>query len=660
MSKFFYSRLAAENIRKHAQTYIPYILTCIGSVMMFHILDSLKSNPELNRLPGGGNLRMILGLGSIIIAIFSSIFLVYTNSFLIKRRKKEIGLLNILGMEKKHIGRILFFETVFTGLLSIGIGIGGGFLLSKIVYLGLLMLLQTEIQWGFHFSIMSAARSAFVFGGIFLFILLINLVQVQLCSPVELLKGNETGEREPKTRWGLASVGVVTLVSGYYLASASKNPILVIFLFFVAVILVIIGTYCLFTAGSIALLKCLKRNKQYYYQTKHFISISGMIYRMKQNAAGLAGICILSTAVLVMVSSTVSLYAGMDDVMKARFPRSCMVNFYDISEEGMETVEEILDRQLLLEGLERKEPISYRSLSFTGFWNGDGSFQVENLNAANQFGELKYLFFVPLEDYNKITGSGKQLKKNQVIVLQDEGEYDFNTLKIFDKSYEVVSADGQRIWNGADRMGAMEPYYIIMPDILAVEEVLEWQKRLNGDEFRLVYYTSFNVDADKEGQMRLYNGIRGELSSTSYPVYLDFEAMIRDEYFSVNAGLLFLGIFLGLLFTMATVLIIYYKQVTEGYDDKGKFEIMQKVGLSKKEIKASVRFQILLMFSIPLATAGIHIVFAFPMITRMLAVMNLTNIPLFTGCAVGTYLVFAAIYGIVYGMTSKVYIKIVS
>ena len=322
MNYLFYLKLAIQNIRKNAQTYVPYLLTCTGAVMMFDILMTLAGNPDIAKMKGGSDMRIILNLGCIIIAIFTGIFLFYTNSYLMKRRTTEIGLYNILGMEKKHIGWVLFFETVCIASVSLILGISGGFLLSKAVYLLLLRLAGETVPWGFYFSGTAAAASFFLYGTVFLLILGYNLARVHVNSPIELLKSGHTGEREPKTHMLIAVTGIAALGTGYYLALTTKNPTMAVGAFFIAVILVIIGTYCLFTAGSIAFLKILKKRKTFYYKTEHFISVSCLLYRMKQNAASLAGICILSTSVLVMLSSTAALYAGMEDVIRNRIPRN--------------------------------------------------------------------------------------------------------------------------------------------------------------------------------------------------------------------------------------------------------------------------------------------------------------------------------------------------
>ena len=608
MSILFYMRLAAQNIRKNSRTYVPYILTCIGSVMVFNILLSLSLNTDLDDIYGGSNMRMILCLGCIIIAVFTGLFLFYTNSFLIKRRKTEIGLFNILGMEKKHIGRIMFFETVTIAMISLTGGIGGGFLLSKGVYLLLLRMVRAEVQWGFHFSGNAAAVTVIFYGCLFLVILAVNMARVHVSSPMELLRGGLEGEREPKTRWITAVAGIVFLGMGYYMAVVTENPISLITGFFVAVIFVIIGTYCLFIAGSTAILKFMKRRKTFYYKTEHFIAVSGMLYRMKQNAAGLAGICVLSTSVMVMLSSTVSLYSGINDVLENRFVRDISLKTGDIDDSVRERMDQIVADVLQEKGLCQENAFRYKDFVFSASEETPGVLVPVDPKRSGELNRVRTVCAITQDDYNRSMGAELSLKPGEAVVFTGDSPYMGDSLTLYGRTYRTVPPGEAQLWDTGSSFGSYGTFYVI----LAVP-------------------------------------IRGEAAAEEW-----------GFYFSLHAGLLFLGIFLGAIFIMATVLIIYYKQVTEGYDDKIRFEIMQKVGLSKAEIRSSIRSQILMMFFLPLAASGVHIMFAFPMIARLLALMNMTNVKLFAWCTAGTFGVFGAAYCAVYMMTSRVYMKIVS
>ena len=347
MSSSIYGKLALTNLKNNRKTYIPYILTAILTVMMYYIMDGLVRNSALSEQ----NLHLILVYARMVIVIFSVIFLFYTNSFLIKRRKKEIGVYNILGMGKRHIAKMLTVETMVTAIVSIGIGILFGVIFSKLMFLILLKILNYDIGMDFEISISTLLYTLVFFLVIFIMTLIYNLFQIQLSNPVELLHGSSQGEKEPKTKWFMALFGIASLGVGYVIAITVDHPLAAIQAFFVAVVCVILGTYALFTAGSVALLKGLRKNKKFYYQTKHFSSVAGMIYRMKQNAVGLANICILSTMVLVMISTTISLYVGIEDVLDTRFPREFEAKTNISTPESDQAVDRIVEEELAHAGV---------------------------------------------------------------------------------------------------------------------------------------------------------------------------------------------------------------------------------------------------------------------------------------------------------------------
>ena len=661
MSILFYMRLAAQNIRKNSRTYVPYILTCIGSVMVFNILLSLSLNTDLDDIYGGSNMRMILCLGCIIIAVFTGLFLFYTNSFLIKRRKTEIGLFNILGMEKKHIGRIMFFETVTIAMISLTGGIGGGFLLSKGVYLLLLRMVRAEVQWGFHFSGNAAAVTVIFYGCLFLVILAVNMARVHVSSPMELLRGGLEGEREPKTRWITAVAGIVFLGMGYYMAVVTENPIFLITGFFVAVIFVIIGTYCLFIAGSTAILKFMKRRKTFYYKTEHFIAVSGMLYRMKQNAAGLAGICVLSTSVMVMLSSTVSLYSGINDVLENRFVRDISLKTGDIDDSVRERMDQIVADVLQEKGLFQENTFRYKDFVFSASEETPGVLVPVDPKRSGELNRVRTVCAITQDDYNRSMGAELSLKSGEAVVFTGDSPYMGDSLTLYGRTYRTVPPGEAQLWDTGSSFGSYGTFYVILSDMEEMKKLVLMDMQLNGAAERGIQYEyAFDLDGSGEMQVQAYTEIMDRMKELAVPIRGEAAAEEWGFYFSLHAGLLFLGIFLGAIFIMATVLIIYYKQVTEGYDDKIRFEIMQKVGLSKAEIRSSIRSQILMMFFLPLAASGVHIMFAFPMIARLLALMNMTNVKLFAWCTAGTFGVFAAAYCAVYMMTSRVYMKIVS
>ena len=656
MHSGLYRRLAASTLKKNARTYLPYLLSACGTVAVFYILAYLALNS------GSGTTGMVMQLGAIVVGIFALIFLFYTNSFLIKRRKKELGLYGILGMEKRHIFRMMAYETLYCFLISVVSGLAVGLLFSKGVQLLFLHILQMPVQWGFAFSPSAALVTVLLFAGIFFLTLLSNLRQVHISQPIELLRGSQVGEREPRANWPLAILGVVLLAAGYALAQFVNNPIWAFILFFLAVILVILGTYALFTSTSIAALKLLRRNKTYYYQTKHFISVSGMIYRMKQNAAGLASICILSTMVLVMVSTTTSLYAGMNE-MFSWYTRDFRVRAYTDSESGGYTPSAPSRLILSQQGYAPLDEQVYSSLSFATVRDGEGGFTFVPQDDANAMeasvDDVTQFTMLTLADYNLLSNNAYELAQGEVLLAAARGTDDFDQpeLRVFGLEFDVAANVAAPDIYAADYMGT-ELYYLIVPDAHTFWQIanLEIQFYENNATYVENVY-AFNVDAgasvDEQAALRTDLLAQGSVSVTC--TALDKQG-IQEFY----GSFFFLGIFLGLLFLMATAMIIYYKQISEGYDDRARFELMQKVGMTAEEIRSAVRSQVLTVFFFPLVMAGVHIVFAFKMIAMLMSLLQLTNTTLFALTTVVCFFAFAAVYALIYAITARSYYRIVS
>lgn len=659
MNKHFFPRLALINIRKNGKFYVPYMITCISTVAMFYIMRMISLNEGIENMPGSYSVVTILMLGTIVIGIFSVIFLFYTNSFLMKRRKKEIGLYNILGMEKKHIAKILFFETLFIGTATISVGLMCGILFSKLIFMLLFKILHFTIPLGFFVSKVSIITTSVLFWGIFLLNLIYNLMQIHSSNPIDLLKGSSTGEKEPKSKNILALLGIAATGAGYYIALVTKSPLSAMYLFFIAVVLVIIGTYCLFTAGSIMILKRLKQNKNYYYRTKNFTSISGMIYRMKQNAVGLANICILSTAVLVMISTTVALYMGVDEQLENRCPNDVTITLGNPKDSEPGEIKDIVNKNAQKLGRNISNMFDYQYLEFYAERDGD-RFVTDGLNSVTST-NISDLYFITTEQYKKITGEDVSLKEREVLFYScSKNKTDSFTL--FDNNYTVK--------NNLDEFPIKEDYtavfvdvYYIVAEEKDVEEIYEKQlSEFKDDAAKYSYYAAFDVDGSKDEKKAFADSIYRDFTGSKEEIVdFRFESKqgLEEEFYAMIGGFLFLGIFLGLLFLSATVLIIYYKQISEGYDDRERFEIMQKVGMSRSEVKISIKSQIIKVFFLPLAMAIVHIAAAFKMITRLLLLFNLTNVWLFAICTAVTIAVFAVIYFIVYTLTARVYYKIV-
>lgn len=665
MNKFFYVRLAAQNIRKNAGTYIPYICTCVLTIMMFYVIKSLSVNPGLRGAFGGAFLGWLLSLGVYIIGLFSLIFLFYTNSFLMKRRKKEFGLFNILGLEKKHLIRLLFLETLYVGLFSVILGILLGIVLDKAMFLLITKLLGVPVTLGFFVSGKVIGITAGVFCGIFVLIFLKSVPMLQFSNPIELLRGGNMGEREPKVKWFLALLGAGLLAAGYYMSLTVENPVAAVPIIFVAVVLVIIATYLLFTAGSIALLKLLKKNRKFYYKARHFISISGMIYRMKQNAVGLANICILSTMVLVMISTTGSMMAGIEDTIRGRYPRDFGIYLYGADREQLESLQREVSLLAEEEQLAVKNDLSSYYLCVSTLQRGNVYLSdktvLKEAGTIQTLNGMTQVYIVALSDYNRQTGKAEALQADEVLVYYNRQEIDNKTLVFMDTEYKIIQVLQEFPENGESMANMVSSHNIVVTD--EVFETLRRQMEADADNLyssRLCYY-GFDTAADEEVQKTFRNKLAGRIAGEQG---LDYTIEIRSEnrtgIMELYGGLFFLGAFLGTLFVMAMVLIIYYKQISEGHEDRERFAIMQNVGMSRGEVKAAIHSQVLTVFFLPLIAAGIHVAAAFPVLKAMLALLSMVNVRLYVLFTLGCFLVFAVLYTLIYGVTAKAYYRIVS
>ena len=655
----FYTRLAVNNIRKNGRTYLPYIFTCVITVMMFYLVKSLSLNPGLSMVSGAETVTYTMELGSNIVGLFAYIFLFYTNSFLIKRRKKEFGLFNMLGMEKKHLALVLFLETLITTVVSLCLGLVLGVALDKAMFLLITRAIGGDVTLGFFISPKAFTDTGLLFGILFLLIFLKSVFTVGTANPIELLHGGNVGEKEPKAKWFLAIVGLVLMGIGYYIALTIQNPVAAVSFFFVAVILVIIGTYLLFTAGSITLLKLLRKNQRFYYRTKHFISISGMIYRMKQNAVGLANICILSTMVLVMVSSTSCMMVGMEDLICTRYPNDFGITSSDTDSRNEEFFAQV---DALCEdlGVTVTGKVRYSNMIFTvGELNGEFITDSDAVSFMPDMESFRLLVFLPLSDYNASTGEDRVLEEKEMLFYSSRVKYPRDSVEVFGEEYHITERLKKFSGRGIIAANILSSYYCVVRD----EEFTELAvivERQTGEKDLIETYYGFDTSAEEELQQRLLYGISDMKSAYGLNGYMETRLNSRASFMSLYGGIFFLGICLGLLFIMATVLIIYYKQISEGYEDRERFVILQKVGMTQAEVKSAIRSQVLTVFFLPLIVAGIHVAVAFPLITLVLALMNMINVQLFLICTVVCFLVFVVMYILIYSLTAKTYYRIVS
>lgn len=666
-----YFKLAKTNLSNNKPFYIPYIISSIITVAMLYMMSFLSDNKGLNRIMGADSLASIFRLGVGIIVIFSYIFLFYTNSFIIKRRKKEIGVYNILGMEKRHLSKVLFVETIYSAIISLVCGIIVGIAFSKFILMVLYGIMGIHKTVEFFVNIHGIILCVVSFGILFLLTFLYNFMQIKLANPIELLRGTNVGEREPKTKIFMTIVGVVCLAIAYYIAITTENPLKVLTLFFVAVLLVIIGTFALFTAGSIALLKLLRNNKKFYYNKRHFMAVSGMLYRMKQNAAGLASICILSTMVLVVISTTVSMYVGIQDELMARYPNDvCVTVDYNSVIDKSSEIEKAIFDEIDSAEIKNKKAFSYLSV-FVGQKGDDFTTDKEHLSYQNS-----YLFYIlSKDDFIKIDNSFKDkignISKGEAVVVLNK-KYDKKDIKIFGKNYKVNKSFEHTEDNDLYMISTLNGLgYIILDNDESVQELYDMQEKMLGK--RANYYTNkirFDFKSGNKKQkaaaykkidnavkkyFKKNNNDKKEISS----YWVESRQENEQNFYLLYGGLFFLGIFLGTMFLMVTVMIIFYKQITEGYDDRERYQILEKVGMSSREVKDTIKSQIRIVFVLPIFAAAVHVTAAFPMVNRLLKMLNLNNEKLFAGCLAATIIVFAVIYYLVFKVTSRAYYKIV-
>ena len=673
MKNGLYTKLAWTGIQKNRKLYLPYMLTCIGMVMMCYIVSFLKYSPVFGSLPGGDTVQAFLNMGFGVMCVFSLLFLFYTNSFLIRRRKTEFGLYNILGMGKKNLALVLGIETLLIALITLTAGLFCGILFSKLAELGIVKILGGTADFSFHIDLQSIRDTLLLFVVIYTLLYLNTLRQLHLTNPIELLHSENAGEKPPKGNALVALFGAVLLIAAYVLAVSIEDPIAAMIWFFVAVIMVILATYLLFISGSVTICRLLQKNKKYYYKTNHFISVSSMRYRMKRNGAGLASICILCTMVLVMVSSTVCLYIGKEDSLRMRYPRNYNLN---VSVESLDMLHgepvrqslDALDSICENHGYAPTNVLSYPTAAFAGLIQND-RILLEVPESVDQLMDIENLwqfFIISLEDYNRLMGASETLAEDEVMVYVTKDQtYDAQTLTIgTGEPLQVKKQAESFVDNGVDAMQVIASLYIIVPDFDAA--VTAFSEQQTPAELNYIY--AFDLSCSDDAQIALQQEMDAALSEietqagegSGFSLLLEGVASERSFFYGMYGGLFFLGILLGIVFIFAAVLIIYYKQVSEGYEAQSRFEIMQKVGMTGREIRRSINSQVLTVFFLPLIMAGVHLGFAFPLIRKLLLIFSLTNFKLLILVTVCCYLIFALFYVLVYRATSRAYYSIVS
>ena len=673
----FYPTLAVQSIRKNKRLYLPYLLTCAGMVMMFYIIHYLAAMPLLMTMAGGRTTGQMLGLGTWIVALFAVIFLFYTNSFLMRRRQKEFGLYNILGMGKGNLSLLLLWENVFLFIASLGAGLLGGIALSKLAELGLMRVIHGEITYDFTINPEAIADTVILFAVIFLLIFLKGLIQLWRLSTVSLLKSENTGEKPPRANYLLGFGGIVLLAAAYYMAVSIQSPLSALTFFFIAVGMVILATFLVFVSGSVMLCRLLQKNKGYYYKKNHFVSVSSMAYRMRRNGAGLASICILSTMVLVMLLGSGSLYFGAEDSLHARFPRDITTSVRLLNSQADGEAEEALVREIGTVvrsfGIQPENEDYYLYATATGILR-DGTLVLDKEKvdsiSANSFDDLCQIYVVPLADYNRCMGAEETLEEDQVLLHCIRRTYDGPTITMENgASWQVKTHTGDIMASGDAAMDVIPSVYMVVSDLERALDALNAELGHIGVEYisHPIFTYGFDTELPAQEEIALCDALRLHLRELENAPdagfttkYTECREEERQDFYGTFGGIFFLGILLSLVFLLATVLIIYYKQITEGYEDEGRFEIMQKVGMSRQDIRKSVNSQMLTVFALPLITAVLHLGFAFPMVQKLLMLFNLRNVALMLTVMAVTVLLFGLIYALIYKLTANAYFSIVS
>lgn len=657
-----YRHLAWDGIRKNSRLYVPYLLTGVGAVSFFYILVALSRLPE-GTLPGSGSVQVILNLGSFVLWVFSLLLLFYTHSFLIRRRNREFALYNVLGMGKRDIARILCWETLLSGGISLAGGLALGILLGKLAELGLLRMVGAATDMVYRVSAGGLLLTLGLYAGIFLLILISSLVRVGRSTAVQLMRSQAEGEKPPRANWALAVLGILLLAGAYYLAVTIREPLAALTWFFAAVLMVILATYLLFISGSVALCRLLQKNPRFYYQKRHFVSVSSLVYRMKRNGAGLASICILGTMVLVMLSSTTCLYFGAEDSLRTRYPRAENVTVWYTDREDLYRDHSDLHAAVVTaarsRGAQMQDLREYRSSS-SALTVRNGVLQ----GAGGSISDAVQFTAIPLSDYNAAMGARLTLSPGQVYICHGRSDYRERTLSFPGGAAWQVKGLVDNLASGGDSASVVTQLWLIVPDLSAADALEQVMNRANMGVSRTWYY-GFDLDrqlpdaADPVAEAIRRTAQDGGLMENGV-LGVESLAENRGDFYGSYGSLFFLGILLSVGFSLAAVLIIYYKQISEGYEDQARFDIMQKVGMTRRDIRSSINSQLLLVFFLPLLLAGLHLAFAFPFVHKLLLLFNLWNTRLLVGTTAASFLAFAVLYTLVYRITSNAYYHIVS
>jgi putative ABC transport system permease protein len=660
LGKGFYIKLARNNIRRNQKKFIPYFIAATIMISVYFLVVMIIYSPGLEDVPETTSLRVMFQIGFYTLNIFVAIFMLYINSFLIKQRRKEFGLYGILGLEKRHIGRVMLWENLFINGSAIILGIGTACVFGWLIFMLLLKSIKVSLNTYFAIPIEAFVITLIFFSILYFIILILNLLQVRMANPIDLLKSDHMGEKKARFLIPITIIGLAVLGYAYYIALKVANPLQALNQFFLAVVMVIIASYALFTSGSITLLKILKKNKKYYYQPDNFVSVAGMFHRMKQNASGLASICILSTMVLVTISTCIALFIGQEDALIVQNKDDITMEVSgDSTEKQLQLFEEMITKASNENGVVVDDKYRYYSV--------DGMFIYQNQQFIIPEKDINYfertvqnavgISFLTLSDYNRICGVQENLDNNQMILLSDDEYNDVKEFTAGGQTYQITKYSSDTIFTNGKHRKAEQEIYIVMKDMNTLEQLTQKMSTsaIYGKSTKIIV----NISGSQEDCVQFLNQIKGEYSDITQS--LGIEDIFTDRYmgYSIFGGLLFMGAFFTVLFLCATVLIIYFKQISEGYEDKERFEMLQKVGMDDLEVKRTINKQILIVFFLPLFGALLHVAMASNMIIKLLEVFWLYNVKLTILCITGSCAVFTFVYIIVYRLTARTYCRIV-
>ena len=655
------NKLAVSNLIKNRKLYYPFALAVLLAVTITYLFYSLSLNPNIGKIRGGETISMTLALGMVVVTIASGIIVLYANSFVMKNRSKELGIYGMLGLEKRHLISMVFKELLIFGSLTLTAGLGLGALFDKLIFALLLKLMKMKVELVSTFQPIVFILVLIVFGVIFLGLIFINAFRIARMNALQLSREKASGEKKGRFLGVQTILGLISLGAGYYLAVTVENPLSAVLIFFVAVLLVILGTYLLFNAGITVFLQILKKNKRYYYQPNNMISVSNLIFRMKKNAVGLATIAILSTMVLVTMSAATSIFKASENFKKVMNPHDFGITGQNVEKED---IEKLLSQYASEKGLTvtKKEVLTYSNF---GVANQEGTKLTIFEKGQNRV-QPKTIFMVfDQKDYENMTGqklalSGKEVGlfaqnkqlqgqkeltlNDQTYTIKEEIKKDF-ILEHVPNQYNILTSD----YN-----------YLVVPDLKAFLDQYPNSSIFNQ------YYGGMNVTASEEEQLKLANDyskflddFNRELSKEGSYVYGSNLADSSAQMSALFGGVFFIGIFLSIIFMVGTVLVIYYKQISEGYEDRERFIILQKVGLDQKQIKQTINKQVLTVFFLPLLFAFLHLAFAYHMLSLILKVIGVLDATMMLTVTLSICAIFLIVYVLIFMITSRSYRKIV-